>query len=142
MFVVPSSMFDIALPCVVDFRSPRAWAAALLGIHGYLREFPDQAEARATRDTLTKELLRLWKACATERWPWFEPSVTYDNARLSQALILCGHASAHEEALAKAEPTRNDENMGRRSGSMIPIAIPIPIFGAKPRLASGFYSFR
>ena len=43
--------------------------------------------------------MKLWKECATEGWPWFEPSVTYDNPRLCQALILSGQWMPHREAL-------------------------------------------
>jgi hypothetical protein len=53
----------------------------------------------AARALLTEKLIALWKNCATEDWPWFEPVVTYDNARLCQALILSGHAMPHPEAV-------------------------------------------
>ncbi len=52
------------------------------------------------RATLTGKLLTLWKKCASGDWPWFEPSVTYENARLCQALILSGQWMRSEEALA------------------------------------------
>jgi hypothetical protein len=51
------------------------------------------------RDVLTALLVRLWKDCATESWPWFESSATYDNARLCQALILSGRWMPNPEAL-------------------------------------------
>ena len=40
----------------------------------------------------------MWKACATDDWPWFESSATYDNARLCQALLISGEAMANPEA--------------------------------------------
>lgn len=83
-------LLDRAMPLVGSFSSPRAWAFALLGIHEYLGEFPHKHEAKALRDNLTSRLVELWKSCATEEWPWFETSATYDNARLCQALILGG----------------------------------------------------
>jgi hypothetical protein len=39
-----------------------------------------------------------WKDCATEDWPWLEDSVTYENARFSQALILSGQWMPNPEA--------------------------------------------
>lgn len=51
------------------------------------------------RKRLTDKLVVLWKNCATENWPWFESSVTYENARLCQALILSGQWMPHAEAL-------------------------------------------
>ncbi|MDB4509842.1 glycosyl transferase family 1, partial [Akkermansiaceae bacterium] len=51
------------------------------------------------RELLTAKLVTLWKNFATEDWPWFETSVTYDNARICQALILSGHSMPDPEAL-------------------------------------------
>jgi hypothetical protein len=92
-------LFERALPTVEAFVSPRAWAFTLLGIHEYLRRFPDQVYMKTMREALTLKLIELWKECATEDWPWFETKVTYDNARICQALILSGQWMPHTEAL-------------------------------------------
>jgi len=92
-------LFERGLPVVETFTSPRAWAFALIGIHEYLREFPAQEKVSAARVVLTAKLVALWKNCATENWPWFENSATYDNARLSQALILSSYWMPNGEAL-------------------------------------------
>ncbi len=92
-------LFELGLPTVDHFTSPRAWAFTLLGIHEYLREFPEKAKVLAARDVFTHRLVELWKHCATEDWPWFETSATYDNARLCQALILSGADSPDDQAL-------------------------------------------
>jgi glycosyltransferase involved in cell wall biosynthesis len=94
-----AQLFERALSAAVSFTSPRAWAFALLGIHEYLRHFPDTPQINAVRKTLTGKLVVLWNHCATADWPWFEPSATYDNARLCQALILSGQWMPHPEAL-------------------------------------------
>ena len=94
-------LFERALPVVASFNSPRAWAFALLGIHEYLRRFPEHAAAAAACEGLTCKLVKLWQICATEDWPWFEDYATYDNARLCQALILAGQGMrVHGDALA------------------------------------------
>lgn len=92
-------LFERGLPVVETFTSPRAWAFTLIGIHEYLREFPGKEKVLAARVVLTAKLVALWKNCATQNWPWFENSATYDNARLSQALILSGHWMPDGEAL-------------------------------------------
>ncbi len=92
-------LFELGLPTVDHFTSPRAWAFTLLGIHEYLREFPEKTKVLAARQFFTHRLVELWKHCATEDWPWFEISATYDNARLSQALILNGKAMGDDETL-------------------------------------------
>lgn len=86
------SLFKAALAHVEAFTSPRAWAFSLLGIHELLRTFPEAVNAITMREVLTGRLVDLWNQCATTDWPWFEPGATYDNARLSQALLLCGDA--------------------------------------------------
>ena len=92
-------LFERGLSMVESFSSPRAWAFALLGIHEYLRPLPGHSIAKALREVLTLKLIGLWKNCATENWPWFESSATYENARLCQALLLSGQWMPHAEAL-------------------------------------------
>lgn len=92
-------LFERGLPSVESFTSPRAWAFSLLGIHEYLAKFPDKSEVLEVREVLTQKLVQLWQNHATEDWPWFECSVTYDNARLCQALMISGSRIPHPEAL-------------------------------------------
>jgi hypothetical protein len=85
-------MFERALPSATELTSPRAWAFTLLGIHDYLRRLGGDRLVNHVRDTLVARLLESYDRSATDTWPWFEPILSYDNARLAQALILCGHA--------------------------------------------------
>ena len=94
-----AQLFERGLSVVESFSSPRAWANTLLGLHEFLRQNPGHSQAKAMREILTLKLIELWKRCATENWPWFEPSATYDNARLCQALLLSGRWMPHPEAL-------------------------------------------
>ncbi len=70
--------------------------APRLGFHAsrHLRIFP-AIERRSRgcpgpRDVLTQRLIDLFEATAGDDWPWFEDSLSYANARLSQVLILSG----------------------------------------------------
>jgi len=94
-----AQLFERGLPIAESFSSPRAWAFTLLGIREYLRAVPDHSAVQTTGERLTAQLVRLWKGCATETWPWFEPIATYDNARLCQALIISGQWKPDPEAL-------------------------------------------
>ncbi len=94
-----AQLFVSALETVRSFTSPRAWAFTLLGAHEYLRQHPNSSQVHELCTFLTDKLVTLWKHSATENWPWFEPVVTYDNARLCHALILSGNHSAHPETL-------------------------------------------
>jgi hypothetical protein len=91
--------FERGLPAVASFTSPRAWAFTLLGIHELLRRFPGDERWLNVCGTLTDKLVNLWRHCATEDWPWFEPIASYDNARLCQALLLSARWMHHPEAL-------------------------------------------
>jgi hypothetical protein len=90
-------LFQQALTPLSGFTSPRAWAHALLGINEYLRAFPDEGTAQALRRDLVEKLCALYRRHSTPDWQWFENSLTYDNARLSQALIVSGEALGSEE---------------------------------------------
>ncbi|MES2572358.1 MAG: glycosyltransferase family 4 protein [Verrucomicrobiota bacterium] len=92
-------LFQRGLPPVSRFSSPRAWAFALLAIHEYLRTFAGDRAVAQMRDVLAGQLVALFKANATPDWQWFEQIVTYDNAKLSHALILSGHWTSQGEML-------------------------------------------
>lgn len=94
-----TQLFRRGLSAVGNFTSPRAWSFTLLGIHEYMRRFPGDHDAGAMRRILTRKLLDLWSQYSSESWPWFEPGVTYDNARFCQALILSGQWMPDGEAL-------------------------------------------
>jgi hypothetical protein len=41
---------------------------------------------------LAERLMGWFQNCASEDWPWCEDTLSYDNARLPQALLLCGQS--------------------------------------------------
>jgi len=84
-------LFQRGLPVVEEFTSPRAWAFALLAMQEYLRSFSGDRTVNQLRDVLTTRLLDLFHANSSKEWQWFEPVATYDNAKLSHAMILSGH---------------------------------------------------
>jgi glycosyltransferase involved in cell wall biosynthesis len=93
------NLFNAALPAVKEFPSPRAWVFTLLGLHEYLKIFPNDGPALEMQRELIHRLLALWKRNASAAWPWFESSLSYDNARISQALIANGNQMGDREAL-------------------------------------------
>jgi glycosyltransferase involved in cell wall biosynthesis len=88
-----TDLFAQALPTTEGFRSPRAWAFTLLGLDGYGVAVPDDHSARTTRDHLADRLMSNLAMVQTADWVWFEEGLAYDNARLSQALIVTGMAA-------------------------------------------------
>jgi glycosyltransferase involved in cell wall biosynthesis len=91
------SIFHRALPAVLRFTSPRAWAYALLGIDEYLRAFEGDSNVQAVGKELADNLLALHQRTAQPDWPWFEDRLTYCNARLSQAMIAAGTRMGNPE---------------------------------------------
>ncbi|MBU3664455.1 MAG: glycosyltransferase [Chthoniobacterales bacterium] len=90
-------LFESALPVVETFTSPRAWAFTIIGLHEYLRAFDGDLLAARMRESLAARLFSLWKSVATPDWPWYEEVVGYDNARISQAMILTGRWTENKE---------------------------------------------
>lgn len=84
------SLFSDALPVVEGFLSPRAWAFTLLGLDAYYDLAAPDPAAHAMRTRLADRLVSLLSAVGTTGWMWFEDGLAYDNARLSQALIVTG----------------------------------------------------
>ncbi|MGB5810785.1 MAG: glycosyltransferase family 4 protein [Polyangiales bacterium] len=93
-------LFHAALPAVLEFESPRAWAFALLGIHEYLRAFQGESGVEVLQKRLSERLLSGFKTEGGGDWPWCEDIVAYDNARLPQALIVSGKQLGHQEMVA------------------------------------------
>ncbi len=85
-------LFEQALPAILDTTSPRGWAYALIGIHEYLQRFEGDSRARQVRKELAERLMALYKKNRTDDWRWFEPILTYSNATLPHALLICGQS--------------------------------------------------
>ena len=94
-----AQLFDQSLSIVADLDAPRSWAFALLGIHEYFRRLSGDRFVSGIRDTLTQQLVDLFKKNTSKDWPWFEDKLTYDNAKLPHALILSGRWTDNSEAL-------------------------------------------
>ncbi len=92
-------LFQRGLPVVARFSSPRAWAFSLIAIHEYLRTLSGDRVVSQMRDTLTTMLGDLYRANSSREWQWFESIATYDNAKLSHAMILSGYWTPHGETL-------------------------------------------
>jgi hypothetical protein len=92
-------LLEPALRSALETTSPRTWALTMLGVHEYLRRMSGDRLAAQVRDELTVRLIDMYTTTATADWPWFEEIVSYDNAKLSHALILSGRWTANDVAL-------------------------------------------
>jgi len=85
-------LFEQALPAILDTTSPRAWAFALIGIHEYLRRYAGDRRASQVREELAGRLLALYQRNRSNEWRWYEAGLTYCNAALPHALLMCGQS--------------------------------------------------
>ncbi|MCH8243794.1 MAG: glycosyl transferase family 1, partial [Planctomycetes bacterium] len=90
-------LFRKTLACIPTLNYPRSWAFAILGLHYYLREHADDADARTRMSELAEKLSRMFVENEGDDWPWMEETVTYDNGRLPQALIVAGTVLKRQE---------------------------------------------
>jgi hypothetical protein len=84
---VAKEMFDKGLPSSREFKSPRARAYTILGLKGYHVAFPTDSNIVKNCETHATFLTNLYFSHSEEDWIWFEPYLTYVNARLSQSLF-------------------------------------------------------
>jgi hypothetical protein len=113
-------LFEAAVPATLTFTSPRAWAFCILGLQAYLDWFPGDRAIQVVRNELANRLLDIYENSHSETWKWFEKSLSYSNARLSQALILAGWRSDNHRMIEVgmdslkwlvAEQHRDDKNI-------------------------------
>lgn len=92
-------LFKQTVGITPSFTSPRAWAHAIMGSLYYIKRFRGDTEAMGIIEELGNRLLGLFETVAREGWYWGEEIVTYDNARLPQALIAAGNHLKDERML-------------------------------------------
>ena len=71
-----------------NFSSPRAWAFTLLGIGHFCATGMARPFLQEVQKELADRLVRLYRQQSGPGWHWFEDSVTYDNAKFSEALLM------------------------------------------------------
>ncbi|AXC09804.1 Glycosyltransferase [Acidisarcina polymorpha] len=120
-------LFEKAFPAASTFSSPRAWAFSILGMQAYLDWFPGDRVVQGARNLLANRLLDIYMRASSPGWKWFETSLSYSNARLSQALLLAGHQSKNQRMVEMgceslrwlvAEQHRGDSDIFVPIGSM------------------------
>ncbi len=92
-------LFEAAMPATLTFSSPRAWAFSVLGMQAYLDWFPGDRVVQGARDLLANKLLDIYERTHSDGWQWFEESLSYSNARLSQALLVAGLSSGNRRMI-------------------------------------------
>jgi len=97
--VYAADLFQRALDAVEHFTSPRAVAFVIIGAHAYLSRYSSDSRVRRMRKMLADRLMAWFRSSSSEDWPWCEDILSYDNARLPQALLLSGQWLPDREML-------------------------------------------
>jgi glycosyltransferase involved in cell wall biosynthesis len=84
------NLFDQVAPHALSLGSLRTWAFALFGADAVLRQHRDHPIAWKLVRDFGGRLHEQLRHERRENWTWFEPVLTYDNARLPEALLRAG----------------------------------------------------
>ena len=98
-----TTMFHNALPALENFSASRAIAFPILGMQAYLRRHDNDQRVLELIKALGNRLQARFRKCATKDWRWHEPVLTYDNARLPEALMACGRVTNDDEMVETPE---------------------------------------
>lgn len=85
--LLAKQIFDKTLPWTSKFKSPRSKAFAIIGLNQYKKAFPDDSNLLPNMRKLAQQLVENYQNYASRNWNWFEPYLTYENAKLSQAMF-------------------------------------------------------
>jgi hypothetical protein len=96
-------IFDRALPWSMKSDYLRTKAYTCLAIAERLKVDATDQNLMLSLEQLARDLVREFERNSTQDWNWFENELTYDNARLSQALFAAYDALRKEEFLVTAE---------------------------------------
>lgn len=86
---------------------PKALAYSICGLADYLKKYPDVPEARELLRIGADYLVKLYKDNKRPGWDWFEPSVTYANAKVPYALMMAYSILKDEIYMSTALVTLN-----------------------------------
>jgi hypothetical protein len=96
-------IFDRALPWGTATKPLRTRAYTCLGLWERLKADTDDRNLTLNLQRVATSLVEEHEENSTEGWDWFEGTLTYDNARLCQALFAAYEALGEEKFLVTAE---------------------------------------
>ena len=116
-------LLDRSLVALEDLTWPRAQSIALIAIADLAVDGPVPSDLHARAHGFAANLRRLRATVATPAWPWFEPTLSYSNAKLPHGLIAYGDAFADASALDEGLETLRwlDAQQTAPDGSFLPI---------------------
>lgn len=86
--ILAKELLEKSIPLLNRLTATRAQAYSACGLANYLLYHPDAKTAETGLRLIADSLLERYRQNASKTWRWFENFLTYDNARLPQALLL------------------------------------------------------
>lgn len=118
---VCATLLDRTIPSLESLEYIRSRAYAAIGFAHAQSALQMQKYAEALR-YLAEEISRAYRLTACDDWRWFENEMTYDNARLPEALIRAAQALSEERyGEAGLEALTFYENVTTENGVHVPI---------------------
>ena len=102
---------------------PRAQAIALVALSERAGHVTPEPAWVALAERYAGDLLRLHGEVATPSWPWFEPHLSYSNAKLPHGLIAYGRVFGRRGALATGLDTLRwlEDQQSAPDGAFLPV---------------------
>jgi hypothetical protein len=98
MRLVAKDIFDRCFPWVWKSTSLRFYSFAILGLDEYYQA-TQNPNLKADAEKLGDSLVRCYHNTTDGDWQWFEPNLTYDNSRLTQALFVAANLTKKPKLL-------------------------------------------
>jgi hypothetical protein len=105
--LLSKEIFDQGFKWVSNFKSPRAIALTILGLQHYQKAFPRDKNLSLSTRTFADQLCEIYQRTSSPDWEWFEPYLTYANARLPHALFEAYVTTKDSTYLKIGEDTLN-----------------------------------
>lgn len=99
------NMIEKAESHLWSLQAPRAIAYAICGLHAVLQRYPGASWCRRLVRKYAEYLLGLYENSHKQDWEWFEPILTYGNAKLSESLLLAYEVTGEERLLQVGRST-------------------------------------
>ncbi len=104
-------LFDQAIAGLEPARPvspyPKAIAYSTCGLYHYLKKYPGAAKVMDLLRSGADHLVKLYRTNRDTGWEWFEPAVTYANAKVPYALMLAYEVFKESSYLDTAQETLN-----------------------------------
>ncbi len=97
MRLVAKEIFDRGLPWARRTTQLRCYAFAVLGLREYGQAAPN-SDIKENAGKLAENIVQRYEGEVKDNWRWFEPHLTYENARLPQALFVA-YSMVHNRKL-------------------------------------------